>query len=85
MPTPEWLTWVGDFIKNVGIPGAIAFFVLWRLNGTLKSLRDSNVEVVVALKALSGNLDQFREGTTEAREKIMDTLGRIERHQGRAV
>ena len=27
-----------EFVKNVGVPGGIAFFVLWKVNRTMESM-----------------------------------------------
>jgi len=64
-----------EFIKNVGVPGGIALFVLWRLNGTLGALK----QAVIAL-----TLELTRHSTVESTQTtaIREALYRIEHNQG---
>ena len=63
----EWF----EFIKNVGFPMAIAVFVLWRLDATLRKLVDEVRGFGAALSA------GRKESVEDIHEKISDTADRI--------
>jgi len=47
---------VSIFVRDVGIPAAIAFFVLWQISGDLRSLTDAVRAQTYATQQMSDDL-----------------------------
>ena len=59
---------IGQFVSNVGVPAAIAFFLMWKINGKLgalvglqKELQDNTASNREVTLELSGLRETFRE------------------------
>jgi hypothetical protein len=52
---------VTDFIKTVGIPAAVAFFVLWRLDRGLASVVTQLAALVTEMRAVNKHNDGVKE------------------------
>lgn len=75
---PLWFNMAIVVVERLGIPAAIAIFVLVRLNGSVLGLKHSNVELSKAMMALAGLIDRQRDADSATAAEIRGALGRIE-------